>query len=71
MAFDQFDNACRVASLGCGVWLRRDRDLIRALSDCLEGKFQSACETVAARRQIEPAAKIAAEEIGRLSELAH
>ena len=32
LAFDQFDNAQRVERLGCGRWLKRDKDLTRMLS---------------------------------------
>ncbi|MGI9470890.1 MAG: glycosyltransferase [Rubripirellula sp.] len=35
-AFDQFDNAQRVERLGCGRWLRRDRELIDVLKQLLE-----------------------------------
>ncbi len=66
MAFDQFDNATRVAKLGCGIWLRRDRELITALSACLEGEHDEACKQAAARIEATPAAKIAAAEIKRL-----
>ena len=31
MAYDQFDNAARVERIGCGVWLRKDRDLAGVL----------------------------------------
>lgn len=35
LAFDQFDNATRVESLGCGVWLRSDRLLADTLQRVL------------------------------------
>ena len=35
-AFDQFDNATRVQQLGCGRWLRRDRDLTKVLREIVE-----------------------------------
>lgn len=35
MAFDQFDNATRVEQLGCGRWLRRDKDLASTLGELL------------------------------------
>jgi UDP:flavonoid glycosyltransferase YjiC (YdhE family) len=66
MAFDQFDNATRVAALGCGIWLRHDRNLIAALSACLAGKHDEGCRQAAARIEVTPAAKIAADEIRKL-----
>lgn len=66
MAFDQFDNATRVASFGCGLWLRRKRGLADALATCLQGEFDSACRETARRFQAESAAKIAAAEVHRM-----
>ena len=36
MAFDQFDNAVRIEKLGCGRWLRNDRQLAHELQQILE-----------------------------------
>ena len=36
MAFDQFDNATRVESLGCGTWLKSDKDLEAQLQHVTE-----------------------------------
>ena len=36
MAFDQFDNASRIENLGCGRWLRNDRNLARELQRVIE-----------------------------------
>ncbi len=41
MAFDQFDNATRVETLGCGLWLRRDRDLSHVLRQCFARPVRS------------------------------
>lgn len=46
MAFDQFDNASRVQELGCGRWIKNDRDLESELQRCLSGAHQSACSDV-------------------------
>jgi len=36
MAFDQFDNANRIEKLGCGRWLRNDRNLANELQQILD-----------------------------------
>ena len=36
MAFDQFDNANRIEKLGCGRWLRNDRNLAKELQQILD-----------------------------------
>ena len=36
LAFDQFDNAERVERLGCGAWLKRDRDLTHVIDRILD-----------------------------------
>lgn len=47
MAFDQYDNADRVAALNCGVCLQKDRDLARQLQFVLNdpGVLQSVADT--------------------------
>jgi rhamnosyltransferase subunit B len=77
LAFDQFDNATRVEGLGCGRWLRRDKDLARTLAELLSDqatddgplraaalKLQGSDAPAAAAREIE---KVFAEH-GRKSE---
>lgn len=64
MAFDQFDNADRVAALNCGVCLQNDRDLARELEFVLNDSSvtKSALDT-ASRFTGTSAAVLAADEV--------
>ncbi len=66
LAFDQFDNATRVTALGCGRWLRRDRELTNALAACLGGQYDQACRAIADKIDSTPAVEIAAKAIRRM-----
>ena len=61
-AFDQFDNATRVETLGCGSWLRRERDLESSLRKLLsDGKHRHRCAEVAGRLRATGGADVAAD----------
>jgi uncharacterized protein (TIGR00661 family) len=53
LAFDQFDNATRVESLGCGRWLRADKLLADTLQSILDERRD------ADRPEVSPLAEIA------------
>ncbi|TWT93206.1 glycosyltransferase [Stieleria varia] len=65
MAFDQFDNATRVTRLGCGTWLRKDRDLTETIRHYLDDRStQESVDAIARRFQgLRPTAEIVADEI--------
>ncbi len=66
MAFDQFDNATRVEHLGCGRWLKRDKDLAQTIRQLLDSKdIASSCGRTAKQMNAtnETAAAKAAAEI--------
>ncbi|MCO8121049.1 glycosyltransferase [Stieleria sp. TO1_6] len=64
MAFDQFDNAARVERLGCGIWLRKDRELANALERVLgDPNFAVSAGQVAQRFGGPAAARLAASEV--------
>ena len=68
-AFDQFDNATRVQRLGCGLWLRKDRELAEAIGRVLnDSGIKNRCEEVAGRFSSNSGAcaVASAEEIERL-----
>ena len=68
-AFDQFDNATRVQRLGCGRWLRRDRDLSEVLREVLhDSTMARQCAGIGRRlsSETETGAEVAAAQIARL-----
>ena len=72
LAFDQFDNATRVEKLKCGVWLRKDKNLVQALSSCLNDKpdrddsVENSCRKIALKMQDQAGALKAANEVEAL-----
>lgn len=61
MAFDQFDNATRVQRLNCGLWLRRDRDLVTCLGHVLaDDAMDRSCKLIQAKTQFGAADRAAA-----------
>lgn len=72
LAFDQFDNAARVESLGCGQWLRTDKLLAEALQsilgECADagGRTVSPLAEIALRLSGIDAPAVAAAEIEKL-----
>ena len=66
MAFDQFDNATRVESLGCGIWLKDDAKLEAQLQQLTKSATMAAnCKAVRDRLVGTDAVKIATDEIVR------
>ena len=64
MAFDQHDNAARVAALGCGVCLQKDSDLARTLSNVLQDvAMRTRLDEVASRLKGSSGALVAADAI--------
>ncbi len=72
LAFDQFDNATRVESLGCGRWLRADKLLADTLQSILDerrdaaGPMVSTLAEIASRLKGIDAPAVAAAEIEKL-----
>lgn len=67
LAFDQFDNATRVQRLGCGAWLRHDKDLASTLGQLINSEsIRERCADIASRMEPESAAKAAAKEIDQM-----
>ncbi len=67
LAYDQFDNASRVESIGCGRWLRRDADLTSTLRTLLdESAKRNCCQEYSEKLSHGGAAAQAAEEVLRL-----
>ena len=68
-AFDQFDNAARVERLGCGRWLKGDRQLSSVLEEVLNDRSMGLqCRDIAGQFSVqrESGAAAAASEIARL-----
>ncbi|TWT50660.1 MurG-like transferase [Rubripirellula amarantea] len=67
MAFDQFDHATRIESLGVGKWLRNDRKLTETIGSLLNDKATLArCREIATRVQGDTPITNAANRIERL-----
>ncbi len=75
MAFDQFDNANRIEKLGCGRWLRNDRELANELQQILDkpvnnpGKHQVAEHPGQVAGQEQSQADAAGHAVGFLEEM--
>lgn len=68
LAYDQFDNASRVESIGCGRWLRRDADLTSTLRTLLdESAKRNRCQEYSEKLSHGGGAAQAAEEVLRLA----
>jgi len=60
MAFDQFDNASRIEKLGCGRWLRNDRNLEKELQRILNSPRENSVA-----RRVAPAGQNEVDAAGR------